>query len=120
MEKRYSERIVLQVAMDVYSGQTCLGRFQTRDINQNGAFIETGKTTLSRSGTIGTIALSIVSPGAAVGRIEALVVRKTDEGVGVWFRNYATGFCQYMANVCGDVSGKQRFCQLTTARGALP
>jgi hypothetical protein len=88
--------------MDVFWNRRYLGRFQTRDINIDGAFIETGTTVFSPRAMV---EVAIGTPGiyGDVSRTKALVIRYTDDGVGLWFTNCEPDFCQRLSDMLGQL-----------------
>ena len=115
---RYNQRLDLQVPMDVFCNNQHLGRYQTRDINTDGAFIEVDTAKIPVNGVV-EVAFAAPEVDTDVTRFKALVVRCADNGLGLWFTSYDPDFCQRMTAVLdqvGDAEGTQRQRILRGAR----
>lgn len=89
MERRWTERTPINVAVDLaYAGMQA-GEYRTRDIGLGGVFVELPKATEIAAETPVELIFKLGSgEGVTKHRINARVVRVTDEGIGMMFRDF--------------------------------
>jgi hypothetical protein len=107
MNHRCSVRIPLRVEVDLFRHGHDLGRYMTRNIDSDGGFLETGALALFPSDIV---KLAIAAPREDPGHvsIRAMVVRRTDEGVGLLFTNYSPDFYQQMGRLIDTLLNAER------------
>jgi hypothetical protein len=90
MEHRYHARMPVRMAVDVYIRKRHLGRFETRNIDLEGLFVE-GKTSELRQNDV----VELVFPGGAAlrgrPRLHAAVVRCDADGFGMMLLDHDDG-----------------------------
>jgi hypothetical protein len=96
--------MLLQLPIDVFQNGHYLGRFVIRNVNSSGAFIETGAIVQPDNGILElTFAAGDIYDGDVSRHLQALVVRRTADGVGVWFATGDEVFYRRMVDVLGQL-----------------
>ncbi len=104
INRRHSERLLLRLPIDVLQNGRYLGRFAIRNANSDGAFIETGAVAPPDSGILElAFAAGDIYDGDVSRHMQALVVRRTPEGIGVWFTTDEDIFCRRMVDVLSQL-----------------
>jgi hypothetical protein len=92
MEKRWSERKELNVAVDVYQHGELLGSCHAADIGLGGTFLSTNEALSIRKDEDVDLIFRLLSEGQGTKHnVHAKVTRVTDGGVGFKFCNFDTG-----------------------------
>jgi hypothetical protein len=81
-ERRGNRRIPVSLQAVVYYNSLMLPECIIRDISSDGMFVSTGGRYLPDRARV-DLALALTSPGAQPQRLDAEVVRLTDDGVGL-------------------------------------
>jgi hypothetical protein len=88
-ERRWTERTPLNVAVDLAYAGTQAGEYRTRDIGLGGVFVELPKATdLVTETPVELIFKLGEGERLTKHRINARVVRVTDDGIGMMFRDF--------------------------------
>ena len=103
MEHRHHIRKPLRIDVEVFNRGQFLGRFETRDVNAGGLFVETGPLTLRRNAMM-TLTFDLDrEANAGVHNLLAMVVHQSREGVGLMFHDVDRGSLQ-MRNALLDAA----------------
>jgi hypothetical protein len=102
MNHRCSIRIPLRVEVTLSQHGSAMGRYVTRDIDSDGAFVETGGAALYPNDIV---ELTIAAPRANPCHvsIRAMVVRRTEMGVGLLFTSYTPDFYQQIGRLIDEL-----------------
>jgi hypothetical protein len=89
MERRWTERTPIDIAVDLAYAGTQAGEYRTRDIGLGGVFVEVSQTAdLAAETPVELIFKLGTGEHLTKHRINARVVRVTDDGVGMMFRDF--------------------------------
>lgn len=92
MEKRWSERKLLSVGVDVYQHGKLLGSCISRDFGLGGTFLGADPSLKMSKDTDVELVFHLTSPEhSSRHKINARVTRTSDEGTGFKFCNFDTG-----------------------------
>jgi hypothetical protein len=90
MEHRYSPRVQGALDVEIFSKGRRLGRDRTRDLSFEGMFLQTGPVALQANDLL---TLHLTANGRS-NRLPAVVVHRSDAGVGVMLLGASLGYCR--------------------------
>lgn len=91
MDCRCHRRECLRLRVELWSGSECLGCFMTRDVSPEGAFVETGPVDV-RAHEMIALSYHLGSTGAGRHELPALVIHRSDEGMGLMYVGFSADF----------------------------
>lgn len=98
MNHRCSVRIPLHAEVKISLHGTHPGRYLTRDIDSDGAFVETGWLSMFLNEIV-DLAITVPREKPACVSIKAMVIRSTTKGVGLVFTKYSPDLNQQLAKL---------------------
>lgn len=94
MEHRYHRRRPARVPVELWRGDELLGRFETRNIAPEGAFVETGPSDLDSYDLLTLVVRD--RHGRRAHQTRAMVVHCSEEGAGLLYETEAPVVYRYL------------------------
>jgi hypothetical protein len=102
MHHRCSVRIPLRAEAKIYRHGNYLGRYQTRDIDSDGAFVDTGWLAMFLNEIV-DLAITVPCEKPVCVSIKAMVIRRAGKGVGLVFTKNSPDLNEQLAKLIGQL-----------------